>query len=452
MGMRELQLLRAGRAAAGAAGDHRRDPDRPPSRSSQPRPSPRSWAAADSAATSSTGSPSSRTMPARRRRPPRRAAGPLDRAPVHAARASPRLARASRGRGARPCSSHAAPRRSLDLNGTCYRVVTGLCMHPLVYSRPASGRCCPDGAGASARGGPMRTFRSALSGRRCWRCCSPPARREGVAHHRRRPASRPTSAPPSTEASAGPSLASTLVLGGPPECPERPFCLLGLQDTYGLEFKEFAPLDAGGPLTVQALTGGQIQVGLLFTSDPAIAANGLRPARGRQAAPARRQHHPGRPQGDPGRQPGRRRRPQHGDVAPHPGRADQPQQGGDRRPQVRRRTWPGLDRRAELRLGERRDRRRLSPSARPTSTSRRSSARSSRRSSSRTAPRWSASSSSATARSSSRRSSRVRSTSSPSTPQRRSSSSTVAPARRAPTRPRHRRAGHRARDRRAWPR
>jgi osmoprotectant transport system substrate-binding protein len=80
---------------------------------------------------------------------------------------------------------------------------------------------------------------------------------------------------PSAEASAGPSIASTLVLGGPPECPERPFCLLGLQETYGLEFKEFTPLDAGGPLTVQALTGGQIQVGLLFTSDPAIAVNGF---------------------------------------------------------------------------------------------------------------------------------------------------------------------------------
>ena len=83
-----------------------------------------------------------------------------------------------------------------------------------------------------------------------------------------------TSDAPSAEAS-GPSIASTLVLGGPPECPERPFCQLGLEETYGLAFKEFTPLDAGGPLTVQALTGGQIQVGLLFTSDPAIAVNGF---------------------------------------------------------------------------------------------------------------------------------------------------------------------------------
>ena len=79
----------------------------------------------------------------------------------------------------------------------------------------------------------------------------------------------------SPSAPAGPALSTTLKLGGPPECPERPFCLLGLKETYGLEFAEFVPLDAGGPLTVQALTGGQVDVGLLFTSDPAIATNGF---------------------------------------------------------------------------------------------------------------------------------------------------------------------------------
>jgi osmoprotectant transport system substrate-binding protein len=87
------------------------------------------------------------------------------------------------------------------------------------------------------------------------------------------PASEAPSVAPSQ--AAGPAISTTLALGGPPECPQRPFCLKGLQETYGLEFKEFVPLDAGGPLTVQALTGGQIQVGLLFTSDPAIAVNGF---------------------------------------------------------------------------------------------------------------------------------------------------------------------------------
>jgi osmoprotectant transport system substrate-binding protein len=79
---------------------------------------------------------------------------------------------------------------------------------------------------------------------------------------------------PSTGGSV-PTVASQLVLGGPPECPDRPFCLKGLQDVYGLQFKDFKALDAGGPLTVEALKNGDIGVGLLFTSDPAIASNGF---------------------------------------------------------------------------------------------------------------------------------------------------------------------------------
>jgi glycine betaine/choline ABC-type transport system substrate-binding protein len=43
-----------------------------------------------------------------------------------------------------------------------------------------------------------------------------------------------------------------LVFGGSPECPERPDCLPGLRRTYGLRFRAFAALDAGGPLTRQA--------------------------------------------------------------------------------------------------------------------------------------------------------------------------------------------------------
>ena len=67
-------------------------------------------------------------------------------------------------------------------------------------------------------------------------------------------------------------VAGQLVLGAPAECPQRPFCLIGLKATYGLTFKDFKPLDAGGPLTVAALDGKQIDVGLLFTSDPTIVA------------------------------------------------------------------------------------------------------------------------------------------------------------------------------------
>jgi osmoprotectant transport system substrate-binding protein len=68
------------------------------------------------------------------------------------------------------------------------------------------------------------------------------------------------------------ALNGTLVFGGPPECPSREFCLIGLQGVYGLDFAEFKPLDAGGPITVTALESGEIDVALLFTSSGVILA------------------------------------------------------------------------------------------------------------------------------------------------------------------------------------
>jgi osmoprotectant transport system substrate-binding protein len=70
-------------------------------------------------------------------------------------------------------------------------------------------------------------------------------------------------------------VAPHLVFGGPPECPERAYCLRGLQRVYGLRFKAFIPLDAGGPLTLQALEAGNVGVALLFTTDPNISAQHL---------------------------------------------------------------------------------------------------------------------------------------------------------------------------------
>lgn len=71
------------------------------------------------------------------------------------------------------------------------------------------------------------------------------------------------------------SQANPITLGGPPECPQRPFCLPGLEQTYGVKVKEFVPLDAGGPLTIQALRQGRINVGLVFSSSGAVAGNDL---------------------------------------------------------------------------------------------------------------------------------------------------------------------------------
>jgi osmoprotectant transport system substrate-binding protein len=47
--------------------------------------------------------------------------------------------------------------------------------------------------------------------------------------------------------------------------------MVGLRKVYGIErFKEFIPLDTGGPLTLSALRAGQIDVGALFSTDPAL--------------------------------------------------------------------------------------------------------------------------------------------------------------------------------------
>lgn len=71
------------------------------------------------------------------------------------------------------------------------------------------------------------------------------------------------------------AVASGWTLGGPPECPQRPFCQPGLISTYGLHFKDFKALDAGGPLTYAAFKSGAINIGLVFSSDGGISANNL---------------------------------------------------------------------------------------------------------------------------------------------------------------------------------
>lgn len=68
------------------------------------------------------------------------------------------------------------------------------------------------------------------------------------------------------------SQSNPVVLGGPPECPDRSFCQIGLEEQYGMVIGEFVSLDAGGPLTKQALEQGSIQLGLVFSSDGGVAA------------------------------------------------------------------------------------------------------------------------------------------------------------------------------------
>lgn len=70
-------------------------------------------------------------------------------------------------------------------------------------------------------------------------------------------------------------VSGQLTFGAGPECPTRPFCLPGLENTYGIKFKTFRVLDSCGPKTLEALSSGDIDVGLVCSSDGAVAARNL---------------------------------------------------------------------------------------------------------------------------------------------------------------------------------
>ncbi|MET7680769.1 ABC transporter substrate-binding protein [Streptomyces sp. NPDC005423] len=66
------------------------------------------------------------------------------------------------------------------------------------------------------------------------------------------------------------NVAKDLVIGASPEFQTRQQGLVGLKSVYGLEFKSFKALDAGGPLTAAALKKNTVQAADLFTTDPTI--------------------------------------------------------------------------------------------------------------------------------------------------------------------------------------
>jgi osmoprotectant transport system substrate-binding protein len=68
------------------------------------------------------------------------------------------------------------------------------------------------------------------------------------------------------------AVAGQLTLGAPAECAEFAACIPGLRDTYGIEFGNFVPLDPGEPI-FNALSGGDIDVARVFSTDAAIAEN-----------------------------------------------------------------------------------------------------------------------------------------------------------------------------------
>ncbi len=65
-------------------------------------------------------------------------------------------------------------------------------------------------------------------------------------------------------------VAGDLSVAAGPEFAERFQGLLGLEEVYGVTFAEFIPLDAGGPLTLEALLSGDVEVANIFSTNSAI--------------------------------------------------------------------------------------------------------------------------------------------------------------------------------------
>ncbi|MER6072246.1 ABC transporter substrate-binding protein [Streptomyces sp. NPDC001817] len=65
-------------------------------------------------------------------------------------------------------------------------------------------------------------------------------------------------------------VAKDLVIGASPEFQTRQQGLVGLKSVYGLQFKSFKALDAGGALTQAALQKNAVQAADIFTTDPTI--------------------------------------------------------------------------------------------------------------------------------------------------------------------------------------
>lgn len=70
-------------------------------------------------------------------------------------------------------------------------------------------------------------------------------------------------------------VAGKMTVAAAPEWKEWYQGLVGLTEIYGVTFKDLKPLDAGGPLTLEALLSDQAQVADLFSTDSAIATNDL---------------------------------------------------------------------------------------------------------------------------------------------------------------------------------
>lgn len=75
--------------------------------------------------------------------------------------------------------------------------------------------------------------------------------------------------------SEGAAGGTALVLAAGEECPDRPFCQPGLEDTYGIAIERIEPLGVSTLQTKQAVQDGDADLGLVLTTDGTLESFGL---------------------------------------------------------------------------------------------------------------------------------------------------------------------------------
>lgn len=78
-----------------------------------------------------------------------------------------------------------------------------------------------------------------------------------------------------TMSDLGDNVNEPLVLAATEECPDRPYCQPGLEDTYGIQISEVKPLGFSTPQVKEAVKSGDAQLGLVATTDGTLGDEGL---------------------------------------------------------------------------------------------------------------------------------------------------------------------------------
>jgi osmoprotectant transport system substrate-binding protein len=71
------------------------------------------------------------------------------------------------------------------------------------------------------------------------------------------------------------ALGEPVKLAAAPDCEGRPDCEGGLEDVYGIDIEEIVPLGYGSAQTKQAVTDGEVQLGLVASTDGTLEELGL---------------------------------------------------------------------------------------------------------------------------------------------------------------------------------